>query len=165
MLFLLHKMMNQKQHEFKRAVFLQCKDILEQRIANSENAMKFAQESANSEEKSSAGDKYETSRAMGQLARDMNAKQLAEAKTELNGLLKLHIELLSDKIILGSMAETNNGIYFIAAGIGVIETKIKNRTKVIVLSAGAPLAKMMLGKKAGERFLFNGKNIEVINIY
>jgi hypothetical protein len=39
--------------------------------------MESAQQSANSEEKSSAGDKYETSRAMGHLEKDMHARQLA----------------------------------------------------------------------------------------
>ena len=41
--------------------------------------MANAQESANAEEKSSAGDKYETGRAMMQIERDKAAQQLNES--------------------------------------------------------------------------------------
>jgi hypothetical protein len=147
-----------KQKLFKQQVFLQCKNILEQRIAHAHQAMQSAQEAANSEDKSSAGDKYETSRAMGQLDRNMNAKQMAEAQTELNALMKLTMDYDSEKIISGSMVETNNGIYFIAAGIGMIEVEKK---KVAVLSPHSPLAKVMIGKTKNETFEFNGKSFVV----
>src|SRR5690242_2665260 len=99
---------------FKEQLFSACRQLLEQRIDAFRTAMQAAQNAANSEDKSSAGDKYETSRAMGQLDRDMNAKQLAEAQAELNALQKIRIETISDKIIAGSFVETNNGNYFIA---------------------------------------------------
>ena len=129
--------------------------------------MKTAQESANSEDKSSAGDKYETSRAMGQLDRDMNAKQLAEAQTELNALMKINIEMSGENAIAGSMVETNNGMYFIAAGIGAVEFSagvIPRHTKVVILSPKAPLALAMLGRKKGDAFLFNEKKFEIVDI-
>ena len=44
-------------------------DLIGQRMTTAKEAMQQAQESANSEEKSSAGDKYETGRAMGHLQR------------------------------------------------------------------------------------------------
>jgi predicted O-methyltransferase YrrM len=73
----------------KKELFEHCKNLLLQRIANGEKAMLDAQEAANSEEKSSMGDKYETGRAMSQLAREMSAKQVFENKQELGFLLKL----------------------------------------------------------------------------
>jgi hypothetical protein len=57
---------------FKIRLFEHCKNEIERRVANFEYAMMDAQASANSEDKSSAGDKYETGRAMSQIARDMN---------------------------------------------------------------------------------------------
>jgi len=147
---------------FKQKVFQFCKSILEQRILNAEQAMMNAQEAANSEDKSSMGDKYETSRAMGQLDRDMNAKQLVEAQTELNSLMKVNIEFKSDKVISGSIIQTNNDIYFIGAGIGVLEI---DKQKVIVLSQKSPLAILFIGKKVGDEILFNAKKIEIKNIF
>ena len=151
-----------KSLHFKQSVWERCENLLQQRISNAKKAMANAQEAANSEDKSSAGDKYETSRAMGQLDREMNAKQLAEAQTELNALVKINIQRLSDQILAGSMVETNNGIYFIAAGIGTVEME---KQKVIVLSPRSPLAVTMLGKKSGDAFLYNEKKFEVHTIF
>lgn len=149
-----------KENSLKQKIYNHCVHILERRINDARIAMQNAQEAANSQDKSSAGDKYETARAMGQLDRDMNAKQLAEARHELDQLLKINIDYVSDKIITGSLIDTNNGSYFIAAGIGAIEILIDSnneKIKVIMLSPKAPLALAMLGKKTDEQFWFNGK--------
>ena len=137
--------MKNKSQDLKLVVYNLCKKKLEERISNFEQAMKNAQESSNSEDKSSAGDKYETSRAMGQLDRDMNAKQLVEAQTELAVLSKINIDIKSEKVITGSMVNTNNGRYFIAAGIGALEISPDN--KIISLSAKSPLGIALLEKK------------------
>jgi len=159
--------MKKKIVNFKLEVYTLCKQKLEERILSFEQAMKNAQEASNSEDKSSAGDKYETSRAMGQLDRDMNAKQLVEAQSEFASLSKINIEIKSDKIISGSMIETSNGVYFIAAGIGSIELNDKNILikKVVVLSQRSPLAIAMMGRKIGERLLFNQKEFQIINLF
>ncbi len=60
--------------QFKEKLKDEAISIVQNRINSAATAMANAQESANSNDKSSAGDKYETSRAMGQLDRDMNAK-------------------------------------------------------------------------------------------
>jgi len=57
--------------------------LIEQRIATAREAIDQAQQAANQEEKSSAGDKYETGRAMGHLQKDMYARQLSENRKEL----------------------------------------------------------------------------------
>lgn len=61
-------------------------DLIGQRIATANEAMTRAQEAANSEEKSSAGDKYETGRAMGHLQKDMHARAMAQSVKELAAL-------------------------------------------------------------------------------
>jgi transcription elongation GreA/GreB family factor len=146
---------------FKKQLLQECIRLLETRIAHAKQAMNAAQEAANSEDKSSAGDKYETSRAMGQLARDMNAKQLAAAQAELNTLLKLVIDNSSEKVIAGSLVTTTQGTYFIAVGIGAIE--VENQ-KVIVLSSRSPLALLLLGKQLNDSFPFNEKQYQVTGI-
>ena len=85
--------------ELKKLLIAHCTALLVQRITVSETAMKNAQESANSEDKSSAGDKYETSRAMGHLDRDMNAKQLLVAKQD--SLCEFELEPNSTIYIFG----------------------------------------------------------------
>ncbi len=136
--------------------------MLLQRIADGEKAMLDAQEAANSEEKSSMGDKYETGRAMSQLARDMSAKQVFENKQELANLLKLENTKTDKTIVQGSLVMANGKVFYIAVGLGVIDF---NGMQVTVLSPKAPLAQLMLGKKAGDIFELNKKqfSIEQIN--
>ena len=73
---------SQQKINFKVQIKQHCLLVIEQRIKTAQTAMQNAQDSANNENKSTAGDKYETARAMGQLDRDMNAKQLKEAQQE-----------------------------------------------------------------------------------
>lgn len=65
-----------------------CEDTITRRMAVARQAMDNAQASANSEEKSSAGDKYETGRAISHLEKDMYARQLMANAQELNALRK-----------------------------------------------------------------------------
>ncbi len=67
--------------------------------------MEDAQQAANGEEKSSAGDKYETSRAMGHLQKDMHARQLAEQAKELAALHAVNVDLLYDTMATGAVIE------------------------------------------------------------
>jgi hypothetical protein len=66
----------------KQDVIDYIKNQLEERMQAAWGAMQAAQASANEESKSSAGDKYETARAMGQLDRDMYARQYEQARQE-----------------------------------------------------------------------------------
>ena len=64
----------------KATILIYVKNYLDQRMQTSLDAMNAAQESANGESKSSAGDKYETSRAMGHLDRDMHARMYQQTR-------------------------------------------------------------------------------------
>lgn len=145
---------------FKETLLNACKKVLVERMENANSAMQAAQEAANGEEKSSAGDKYETSRAMGHRDRDMYARQLVEAKNELQKLEKMKLEP-SEIIKSGSLIEMENTLYFIATGLGKLE--VLDNT-IIVISKESPLAKSMLGKKLNEEIDFNGKKLKIDNI-
>lgn len=137
-------------------------EILEQRIQVAESAMKSAQDSANSEDKSSAGDKYETGRAMGQLERNMNAKQAAEARRELESLKKIDVTKIHDHVMPGAVVVCPDHTFFVGIGLGI--TTIEGR-KMVLLSSQAPLAIAMNHKKAGESFLFNGKKVLITDLF
>ena len=133
---------------FKIRLFEHCKNEIERRVANFEYAMMDAQASANSEDKSSAGDKYETGRAMSQIARDMNAKQLQTAKRELSNLLLINPAAAYIKAQKGALVQTSsNQIVFIANSIGVIDF---DGYKIAVVSPEAPIAQALLNKCFGD---------------
>ena len=143
--------------EFKYQLFEACKKVITERINTAKHAMDEAQLAANGEEKSSAGDKYETSRAMGHRDRDMYARQLLEAQNEFQKIERLTLEP-SDFIKTGSLLLANETLYFILTGIGKLEIKAKT---VMVVSKESPIAKVMLGKRENEGFVFNEKQWQI----
>jgi transcription elongation GreA/GreB family factor len=144
----------------KEIIVEKCKLVILHRISNAEYAMNAAQEGAISEDKSSAGDKYETSRAMGQIDRNMNAKQLLQAQQELTELSKITIQQ-SSVVKQGTFIRTEQTKYFIAVGLGSLQ--IENET-VIILSPKSPLAIALMGKKAGDNLVFNQKSTRILEV-
>ena len=137
----------------KTDIIEHCKILILQRIAESQKAMLSAQDAANNEEKSSAGDKYETGRAMGHLERDRNAQQAAKAQEELLSLQKIDLQLKHTSVKTGALVNTTQGLLFVAIGIGNITI---NQHKVIVLSPLSPLSVLIKGKKTGDSYMLNG---------
>jgi transcription elongation GreA/GreB family factor len=152
---------SQKLH-FKQQLKSVCIDILEKRISNAQQAMQHAQDAANSSDKSSAGDKYETARAMGQLNRDMNAKQLEEARREHNIIANINPDQLHTKITAGAVVVCKEHTFFIALGLGMVTVEDQ---KIVVLSPKAPLATLLNKKQAGDIFIFNGKEISIVSVF
>jgi len=148
-------------HNFKEILLETCKKIILEKAENANKAMQDAQAAANGEEKSSAGDKYETSRAMGHRDRDMYARQLVDFKNELTKLEKINLEF-SKSIKLGSLIEVNENYYFIATGIGKV---IIENIEVMVISKDAPISQLLLSKKQGDHFIWNDKGLKIINIW
>jgi transcription elongation GreA/GreB family factor len=135
--------------EIDKAVIVEaCKAKIEARIQAATQAMNEAQQSTLSEDKSSAGDKYETGRAMGHMASELNAKQLIAAKADLQQLQQLVLQT-TDQVRVGSLLLTSNGLYFIAIGIGMLEL---NGNQIAVISPASPLGKILLGLAAGDSF-------------
>ena len=144
---------------YKKKLHQHCVEIIQQRINAAVQAMQNAQEAANSEEKSSAGNKYETGRAMNHLEKDMHARQLAANKNELAALLAVDNTTLHATVTTGSIVCCDNCNFFIAAGLGKILFKNK---AVYLLSPNAPVAKSLLNKVTGNTFNFNN-NAVIIN--
>lgn len=138
--------------------------LLDDRMAVAGKAMEAAQESANDQSKSSAGDKYETSRSMGQLDRNMHARQYEQARQERTILERLQATNDSGtlgRVALGSLVKTTAGFFFIAVSAGVVALEGE---KIIAISAATPIGKALLGKEVKGTFLFQGKNRKIEEI-
>lgn len=148
--------------DFKTQLFEHCKAEVEKRINTFTSAMIDAQESANSEDKSSAGDKYETGRAMSHIARDMHAKQLQAAQADLSNLMQINPTTICTKAQKGALILTSNQqLVFIATSIGLIDFEGK---KVAVVSQAAPIAQALLNKTQGDEVVIAGKKVTLQNI-
>lgn len=145
-------------HQEKGNLLALCQTYVQQRIDTARQAMEAAQEAANSESKSSAGDKYETGRAMAQLERDRHAQLLAEAMKLSQDLYRLNIEKLYDTIQPGSLVTTNRGLFFISISAGKLTS---DGNDYVAISPASPLAVAMAGRKAGDVITFNKLTYQV----
>jgi hypothetical protein len=147
---------------FKQRLKRWALDGIGHRIAASREAIDQAQQAANQEEKSSAGDKYETGRAMGHLQKDMHARQLAESMKELAALHSVQTDILYSVAGPGAYVRAEDIAFFIAAGLG--RQQLEGQT-ILFLSPQAPLAKVLQNKKTGDDIAFQGKNIRILEIF
>ncbi len=106
-------------------------------------------EGLSNDTKSSAGDKYETSRAMSQQEIDKIMVQIQEIKRQL--ALIPSLEALSDSTTIqnGSFVSTSMGDFFIGLPIGQLHLA---GTTVFCVSATSPLAQQLLGLTVGSSF-------------
>lgn len=128
---------------------------LNERIQIAKEAMRFAQESANAEEKSSAGDKYETGRAMAQIERDKAAQQLDEALKLKSLLDKIDLNAPHDRGGLGSLVITNQSRFYISISLGSISI---DDDAYYIISPQSPIGKMLLNTKVNDVISFNHQN-------
>ena len=145
----------------KQKLILACRDYLQNKI-NSLNAfINEVTESSNSESKSSAGDKHETSKAMMQLEREKLGTQLKEAEDQLVEFEKINFNKTFQCIEQGSLVETNKGFFLIASSIGKIAVDDKT---VFVISSKSPLAVALAGKQQNDSLSFNGVEYVIVSI-
>ncbi|MGY2131629.1 3-oxoacyl-ACP synthase [Hymenobacter sp. HD11105] len=145
----------------KPQLHVACLAYVQERIAAATQAMQAAQESANSETKSSAGDKYETGRAMAQEERNRNAVQIREAQNLQAELARINPEQACDTVRPGALVETSMGDFFISISAGKLTVGGKD---YFAVSAAAPVAAALSGKRAGEEAVFNGKTVRVLSV-
>jgi len=136
--------------------------LIGQRITAAKEAIAQAQQAANQEEKSSAGDKYETGRAMGHLQKDMHSRQLSEQAKELATLLGVQVDTLYPVVRSGSFIQCEDLGFFMAAGLG---KQIMDGRLILFLSPLAPLARSLEGKKTGDSFSLNGEEKIILDLY
>jgi len=127
-------------------------DFILQRIATAETALQQAQEASNDDTKSSAGDKFETTREMMQQDIARNKNLLFDGQQNQQLLISLENAAHSDIVRNGSLVYTSNGLFYITISAGQI--KIDNEL-VFAISAVSPIGQLLIGKKAGDSFSFN----------
>lgn len=136
-------------------------EYVTQRIDTARQALNHAQESANAEEKSSAGDKYETGRAMAHLEREKALEQLNETT-----ILKLALEKVvqtntRERVSLGSIVFTDTCNFYLAISAGKL---ILAGVEFVALAPASPLGAILMGLQKGDRFTFNKQTLVITEI-
>ncbi len=145
----------------KKQLIVLVENYVDQRMATAKTAMDAAQESANDQSKSSVGDKYETSRSMGQLDRNMFAQQYETARVERILLQRIRYQDIYQMVIPGSLVRSTSAWFFIMVSLGKLSIEKQN---VMVISGASPIGKSLMGLKINDEFLFLGQIEKVLEI-
>jgi transcription elongation GreA/GreB family factor len=147
--------------DLKRMIVTRMKEIIADKKSMIKSEIESATNSRNNETKSSAGDKYETGRAMVQYELEKAQVQLEKINELENELLRIDVSKKNNKVEYGSLVFTNDNKYFISIGLGKIEL---NNEPVFCISLNSPIGKILQNKKAGEKVSFRGKEITITGI-
>lgn len=145
----------------KLVLHQKCLEIIEDNILTIKLALQEAQDAANNETKSSAGDKHETGRAMAQLETEKLTSQLSEALNLKATLSKITTNDTVKQVALGSVVFTNNGNFYVSVSLGKLEIE---QYQFFSISQQSPIGKLLLTKKEKDSFSLNGKNYVIEKI-
>jgi len=146
----------------KQKLYQACRSFTEDRISSLESAIKDIQQAANEETKSTAGDKYETGRAMAQLEIDKYRNQLAEAVKTKQELLRITVEENTQRIKPGSLIFTSLGNFYIAINAG--QQHVDGQT-FFTVSAASPIGLKLIGLKPGDSFTLNNQEFKLLKVH
>ncbi|TVZ26337.1 transcription elongation GreA/GreB family factor [Gillisia sp. Hel_I_86] len=145
----------------KEELYKKCESYLEEKIARISHSIQDLEAALTNESKSSAGDKYETSREMINI-------EIHKLSTQLQQFQQLQVTLevakrsaTADTVKMGSLVKATNAVYFICIPIGEVEIGDK---KTYVIGAGSPIAQALIGKSVGDPFSFNAVSGTIVSI-
>ncbi len=144
--------------ELKASLYQLCLKFIEERIHTAETALQQAREASNDDTKSSAGDKYETSREMMQQDIDRNKRLLIDAEENQRVLNSIDQTQHSEEARNGSLVITDQGNFYLSISAGQLHL---NNKSYFAISAVSPIGKLLLGKQSGDKFDFNGRKYAI----
>lgn len=147
--------------ELKEALLLMCTKYIKERREKVLAVINSIEDSLYGEEKSTAGDKHHTGRAMLQIQRENVGVQLMEVENIEGILNRISVYNPTGTARLGSLVATKNANYFLSISAGMI---FLNGTNYICISVGSPIGQLLLGKKEGDTFTFSGKHHTITEI-
>lgn len=137
----------------KAALKKACLDILNKKLNSLNQSLQEINESSNQESKSSAGDKHETTKALMHIEQEKLGKQIELIRTQIEEVEKIQTEKRQMTISNGSVIQTDQATFYIAAAIGKTELDGKD---YFIISIHSPIAQAMI-KSDLKKFDLNGK--------
>jgi len=119
------------------------------------------QGAANTDTKSSMGDKYETSREMTAIELEKLNGQKLQYLNQLKTLDQIKKTEPKYTVQLGSLVITSRGDYYLSLALGPVEVE---EHSVIVISPNSPVGQLFLNKSVGTRLEFRGQSFVITGI-
>ncbi len=145
----------------KKELYDQCVKYVKERINTAKQAIIDSQQAANEETKSSAGDKYETSREMIQQETNRNQVQLNEANKLMVSLNSINVNTIFKRAEPGSLVITDNGKFYISISAGALTV---NGETYFAVSSFSPVGLRLKGQQVGDEFVLNGKRYVIKDV-
>lgn len=136
------------------------KQHLENQLFDYVEELNSTNEEIGKETKSSAGDKFETSREMMNQEVSRIEERIAYLKRQLNSLNQISTNTV-DAITNGSLVLTNHGLFFFGIAFGKLSIEDH---PLLGLSLNSPLGQLMKDKKTGEELTFMNRNYMIKSI-
>ncbi|MFY0672441.1 MAG: hypothetical protein JXQ87_03515 [Bacteroidia bacterium] len=147
--------------KLKHALLEECNKVVDGKINQFQENIKRSQDALYENTKSTAGDKFETGRAMMQGEINKAEQQLAKTITLKKVLQTLTITKILPKIDMGAIVITDKGNFFISVAAGKV--KVEDKT-YFTMGGNAPLAQEFRGKGKGDKCSFNGVQYDIVAI-
>jgi transcription elongation GreA/GreB family factor len=138
-----------------------CLAYIQNRLDTAQLALEMANSSANEDTKSSAGDKYETTREMIQQEIDKHSAAISEAVKQKQLLQLINPERKTEKIQPGSLVKTDKNTFYISISAGALTL---DGAKYMAVAAFSPIGQQMIDKQAGDSFVFNTVKHQIIEV-
>ncbi|WP_304037013.1 transcription elongation factor [Mesonia mobilis] len=145
----------------REKLLAKCVDYVEERVSRLQSSIKDLEHDLGNETKSSAGDKYETSREMMNTEINKLQNQLQSFKKLKEVLAVIENRKASTTVQLGSIVKTSAANYFISIPVGEIMVE---EEKFYAIGLNSPIGKLLLGKQEGEQFVFQQKEFSIKKI-
>lgn len=145
----------------REQLFQLCLSDIDERIAMLRASIAEARDAQQSDTKSSAGDKFETTREMMTQQIETLSRQLSEVEAQRHQLLPLANVAPSAAIQAGSVVYTDIANFYVSVSVG---TKRLKNEEYICLSASSPLGKLLIGKLAGSEIIFRHKSYLILKV-
>lgn len=148
--------------KIKKQLHEQCLSYIQTCINNAQLALTDALQSGNTEGKSSAGDKHETTKALLQLEQEKHTKQLQEMLASKERLQRIDPFIHSETIGTGSVVVTSAGNFYIAIAAGKLTL---DGITYFAISPNSPIATKLIGLKVNEVTWFNGITYDIESVF
>lgn len=146
---------------FRQQVYLHLLGLLDSKLSDMQRHCDELRESLKLETKSTAGDKYETGRAMVHIEQENADRQLSALQEQKAALEHLAAPSQKSAVAPGSLVATSQGYFFISIPLG---KSIVDSHTVYALSPSSPLGQKLMGQPAGAEVTLNGKRYTILAI-
>lgn len=148
--------------QLKVTLLNHCINLKKNQLQELDNSLSSIKDAVESNDKSSAGDKHETSRENANQTLLIYGAQRKKAMDDLMLLQMIKPDVIHDKVQTGAVVVMNDLVLYIAEMSDrlTIDNVVFN-----IVPPNGPLLKEINGRGAGHTFTFNNRNYQIISVF